>query len=88
MIISKNKILIAREEWQCSRDVSNLTIKEINEYILEVFNTTTSPVRAQEKIYTYLEDNCHDYGFCEMKCYEFVTRIINKYYNSKIEVIV
>ena len=88
MIISKNKILIAREEWQCSHDVPNSIIKEINDYILEVFNTTTSPLRAQEKIYTYLENNLHDEGFCEIKCYEFVTRIINKYYNSKLETII
>jgi NAD-dependent dihydropyrimidine dehydrogenase PreA subunit len=87
MIISQNKILIAKNEWQCSNDVSNSVIEEINQYILEVFNTTHSPTRAQEKIYTYLENNCHEYGFCNIKCYGIVTNIINKYYNSKIETI-
>lgn len=85
MIITKNQLQVKRSEWECYIDTPDSVIESINNEILEILGTTTSPVLAQKRIYRFLYDNHREWGFSDSECNETTTNIINVYYNSNID---
>ena len=85
MIVTQELLSIKRSEWECYTDTPDTVVVLVNTGILEILNTTNSPVWAQKRIYEFFTDNNYDqYGFNDSECNQVATDVINKYYNSSI----
>ena len=85
MIISKNKIMVLRSEWECYVDTPDVVISEVNSFILNILNTNSDAVVSQRKIYNHLYENYNQYGFSDSECNQVVTNIVNKFYGTSID---
>ena len=82
MIINQKKIQLDRTEWGCYDETPDYVIKSVNSNVSEILLSTHSPAQAQERIYDFLFETYNKYGFSD----EIVTKIVNQYYNTNIDV--